>query len=71
MPQRKDRWIQGVSPKTGALHRQLGYPRKDKIPIPVLQRIKYLPVGGHIHGHTVTPLMKQRANFALNVRRGG
>jgi hypothetical protein len=66
---RRNRWIQAAAPKQGALHRQLGYPTKDGIPTPVLQRIKYMPVGGHIHGHTVTPLMKKRANFALNVRR--
>jgi hypothetical protein len=66
---RNNRWIQQANPKQGALHHQLGYPSKERIPVPVLQRVKYLPVGGHIHGNTVTPLMKQRANFALNVRR--
>ena len=62
-------WIQNAAPKKGALHRQLGYPLDQKIPFPVLQRIKYMPIGGHIHGHTVTPLMKKRANFAMNVRK--
>ena len=64
-----NRWIQNAAPKKGALHKQLGYPESERIPVPVLQRIRLMPLGGHIHGHTVTPLMKKRANFALNVRR--
>jgi hypothetical protein len=66
---RQNRWIQQAALKQGALHLQLGYPEHEHIPVPVLQRIKYMPLGGHIHGNTVTPLMKKRANFALNVRR--
>jgi hypothetical protein len=62
-------WIQNVHPKHGALHRQLGYPMDQPIPTTVLQRIKNLPLGGHIHGQKVTGLMKKRANFAYNVRR--
>jgi hypothetical protein len=65
----RNRWIQDANPKKGALHKQLGYPSRKHIPVPVLQRIKSLPIGRHIQGSVVTELMKQRALFALNARR--
>jgi hypothetical protein len=66
---RQNRWIQGAQPKKGALHRQLGYPSHDTIPLGVLRMIKDADVGTHIRGQPVTPLLKKRVNFALNVRK--
>jgi hypothetical protein len=64
-------WIQNAvhENKKGALHRQLGYSPDERIPTYVLNNIKEANIGTHIDGHTVTPLMKKRANFALNVRK--
>ena len=64
-----ERWIQNANPKKGALHRQLGYNPDHKIPDSVLDRVIAARPGSKIRGHTITPLMKRRANFARNVRR--
>jgi hypothetical protein len=75
MKKKTSRWIQKArnKKKKGALHRELGIPQEKKIPRNTLQRIKRQKVGTHIRSggksRTVTPLMKKRANFALNVRR--
>jgi hypothetical protein len=50
----------------GALHRQLGLPGAQKIGRSHLQEIVNTPDGQKWHGHTVTPLMKKRAQAALN-----
>jgi hypothetical protein len=71
------KWIQKAKPKKGALHRQLGYPTGTKIPKSELIIIKHAHVGDRVivTGNSnksrvkVTPLLKKRANFALNVRR--
>lgn len=42
--------------KKGALHRQLGIPQGQKIPVSTLERLK----------HSGNPLSRKRANFALN-----
>jgi hypothetical protein len=76
------KWIQEATTekKKGALHRQLGIPVKNKIPYAVLHQISNTPVGERIYINTtgqtsntpfvtVTPLMKRRVNFALNVRK--
>jgi hypothetical protein len=65
----KEKWIQESHIKKGALHHQLGYGAHEKIPKGVLAHIMHAEIGEHVHGHTVTKLMKHRANFALNVRR--
>lgn len=74
MGKRKELWIQqATTPHTkGALHRQLGIPTWQKIPTYKLERIIATDIGktAHIDGQIkVTPLLKQRAIFALNVRK--
>jgi hypothetical protein len=62
-------WIGKAKAKPGALHAQIGYPLGNKIPTSVLNRIQHAREGTQINGHAVTPLMKKRANFALNMRK--
>jgi hypothetical protein len=66
-------WIQAAEPKKGALHRQLGVPEGEKIPVGILYRIRDARPGTEtpVHGKkvSVTPLLKKRANFAINIRR--
>jgi hypothetical protein len=50
----------------GALHRQLGISEDQKIGKTHLHEIVNTPDGEKWHGHTVTPLMKKRAQVALN-----
>lgn len=50
----------------GALHRELGIPEDQKIGKTHLREIVNTPDGQKWHGHTVTPLMKKRAQAALN-----
>lgn len=64
-----DKWIQRVHPRKGFLHRQMGVKPEEKIPTAMLRDIVNTPVGSHTHGMTVTRLLKQRANFALNMRK--
>ena len=68
MKMSRTRWIQGANIHRGALHAQLGYPSYKHIPVGLLERIEYARIGTHVQGHTVTPLLKHRVNFALNVR---
>jgi hypothetical protein len=63
------RWIQGAHIKHGALHKQLGYSPDHHIPLGFLKEIAGKDIGGHVRGRKVTRLLKQRVNFALNVRR--
>ena len=67
----KEKWIQkGTSKHTkGALHRQLGIPQDKKIPKETLRHIVKTEIGKKTHGRTVTPLLKKRANFALNAQK--
>jgi hypothetical protein len=67
MAAKADKWIQKAKPKPGALSRQLGYPVQDNIPTPVLKKIQSTPTGGTWRGRTITPLIKRRVNFALNM----
>ena len=64
-----DKWIQKSAPKKGALHKQLGVSATKGIPIKTLADVMKTEVGKKSHGVTVTPLLKKRANFALNVRK--
>jgi len=72
---KKNLWIQKARnpKKKGALHRELGIPHGKPIPVGTLRKIEKQKVGTHIRSggksRTVTPLMKKRANFALNVRK--
>ena len=56
----KKRWIQHAlrKHKKGALHRQLGIPEDETIPISLLRNAAQAP-----------GLLGQRARFALNVRK--
>ena len=63
-------WIGKAKVKPGALHRELHINESKPIPTPLLRRIQKAPVGAHIGVHKipVTPLLKHRAQFALNMR---
>ena len=63
------KWIQAAHPKKGTLHRQLGYPQTETLPLGLLKEIQKAKPGNHVRGYTVTPLLKKRVNFALNIRR--
>ena len=67
----KNNWIQGATnpSKHGALHRQLGLPLTQKIPITKLRKIVKTPIGKKVGKHKVTRLLKERANFALNTQK--
>lgn len=56
----KNRWIQRAlhKHKKGALHRQLGIPEGEVIPLPLLRDAAKAP-----------GLLGQRARFAINVRK--
>jgi hypothetical protein len=62
-------WIQDARPKQGALHRQLHIPQGITIPKSEERVIMRKPVGSHLNGIAVTPLLKRRVNFAMNVRK--
>jgi len=74
------KWIQKVVEphERGALHRQLGIPKRERIPKTLLKRIQQAETGVRIRNPTsvgkrvikVTTLLKQRSNFALNVGYG-
>jgi hypothetical protein len=73
--QPKKLWIQNARShiKHGALRKQLGISTTETIPTPLLTEIMATPAGGTVHdaqGHSisVTKKLRQRANFALNVR---
>jgi len=80
MRKRKKKWIQKVVKpnERGLLHKQLGIPTKQRIPKTLVQKIVKTPIGRKIKNPTkkgkriikVTRLLKQRANFALNVGYG-
>lgn len=77
---RKKKWIQKVVKpnERGLFHKQLGIPIKQRIPKTLVQKIVKTPIGQKIKNPTkkgkriikVTRLLKQRANFALNVGYG-
>jgi len=65
---RKEKWIQPVHPKKGALHRQLDYPSNHPLPPGLIKEIQGVDIGTHVRGHTVTPKLKRRVNFMMNIR---
>lgn len=69
MPPPINRWIQSVNPKPGALHRQLGYAASKDLPPGLLKEIYHARTGTHVRGHTVTPLLKHRVQFAVNAQK--
>lgn len=74
-----DKWIQKAFKNAGKglLHKQLGVPVTEKIPVTFLKAIENTPVGGTAHnptftGHkkiTVTLLLKRRVTALLNAER--
>jgi hypothetical protein len=74
------KWIQKVVKpgEKGLLHKQLGVPQRQRIPKTLLHAIRNAETGDKIRNPTsigkrqikVTTLLKQRANFALNVGYG-
>ena len=64
-----DKWIQKAAPKKGALHKQLGISASKPIPSKTLKDVVGTETGKHSHGVTVTPLLKKRSQFALNIRK--
>ena len=57
---RKKKWIQAIHLRKGALHRQLGIPVGERIPVSLLHEVEHEP--GKL-GH--------RARLALTLRRIG
>lgn len=68
MPRKTNYWIPKKI-KHGALHKQLGYPSAKQIPPGLEREIMEAKIGNRVRGHTVTPLLKKRVNFAVNVRK--
>ena len=66
-------WIRKAADEhaKGALHRMLGISENENIPITALKRIMEVPNGHEFSVGDkivkVTPLLKKRANFALNI----
>ena len=67
--ERKRKWIKEAHPKTGALHRQLGYPSAKHIPPGLMNEIYNAKVGSHVRGHKVTTKLKRRVIFAVNAQK--
>ena len=67
----KEKWIQNASnpAKEGSLHKQLNVPKNETIPKKILYDIEKTDVGKKSHGITVTPLIKHRVQFAINVQK--
>lgn len=69
------KWIQQATEgeRKGYLHSDLGIPKDQVIPITLLKRIKTMRIGKTFRYNDkvikVTPLLKRRVNFALNVRK--
>ena len=68
MVKKVDMWIQKAKVKPGALHRQLGVDQTKPIPTPLLKHIQKANIGAYVGKAPVTPLLKHRAQFALNMR---
>jgi len=71
------KWMQRLRLKKGALHKQLGIPASQKIPIGLLKKIVNASIGDKITYRVgnktvtkrITALLKRRANLALTFRR--
>jgi len=74
---KKKKWIRRAVKKEGGLSRQLGIPKKERIPTTLLRKIKNAKVGTTITNPTktgkrrikVTRLLKKRAVLALTLRK--
>jgi CDGSH-type Zn-finger protein len=67
------KWIQDTKMKKGALHKQLGYGDDETIPAGVIKKIVDGEVGSKVkvkgEEHTITALMKKRANLAKTLKK--
>lgn len=67
------KWIQETKMKKGALHKQLGYGEDETIPAGILKKISDAEVGSKVkikgEEHTITALMKKRANLAKTLKK--
>lgn len=67
------KWIQKAHPKKGALHKDLGIPADQRLPIPLLSKVAHTAAGKKVKINkktvVVTARIKQRANFALTMKR--
>lgn len=71
------KWIQKIHIKKGALHRDLGIPQSDKIPLKLLDAIIKAKAGDVIKNPTtkgkkkieVTSRLERRAIFARNMKK--
>lgn len=52
-------WIQGAVKKPGALHKSLGVPQGQKIPIKKIEKAT----------HSSSPKLRQRANLAMTFKK--
>jgi hypothetical protein len=70
--QEKKKWIQYTKMKKGALHKQLGYEEDETIPAGIIKKIVDGEVGSKVkikgEEHTITALMKKRANMAKTLK---
>ncbi len=70
------KWIQKIHLKKGALHRELGIPKDEKIPVSLLNKIISAKPGESIKNPTkkgrkrirVTRRLKKRVNLARNLK---
>ena len=68
----KSKWIQDIDIKKGALHKQLGIPEDEKIPMSLLEKILIAKPGDKVTYYVdgkkkevkVTPLLQRRARLA-------
>jgi hypothetical protein len=71
--QEKKKWIQDTKMKKGALHKQLGYGEDETIPAGIIKKIVDGEVGSKVKikdkEHTITALMKKRANLAKTLKK--
>ena len=58
-----------IQTKKGALHSMLGVSPDEKIRGALLDKIMNAEIGDVVEGHTVTALLKRRANFAKNASK--
>ncbi len=59
MTDQKKKWIQSMDMQPGALHKQMGIPEGQKIPIEKL----------HEAMHSDNPLLRKRAALAMTLRK--
>jgi hypothetical protein len=66
-----EKWIQKATANMqhGAHHKQLGIPASKTIPTKTLENVVNTGAGEKANKITVTPLLKKRVNFALNIRK--